>query len=65
MLERSNVQLQQPRLFAHESGRLVEVLSSTDDTVEFSPQGGGFILMTPRSEFEKLFKPAQVNGVGS
>lgn len=47
------------RLFADEAGRLVEVLwTSTDETVEFSAQGGGFVHKASRTEFEKRFKPA-------
>ena len=47
------------RLFADEAGRLVEVLwTSTDDNVEFSAQGGGFVHKVARAEFEKRFKPA-------
>ncbi len=47
------------RLFTDEAGRLVERLwTSTDDTVEFSAQGGGFVHKISRTEFEKRFKPA-------
>lgn len=49
----------EPRLFADESGHLVEVLwASTDEIVEFSAQGGGFVHKASRTEFEKRFKPA-------
>lgn len=49
------------RLFADEKGCLVEELwTSTNDTVEFSAQGGGFVNKLSRSEFEKRFKPAEL-----
>lgn len=54
-----NTPPRESRLFTDEVGRLVEVLwTSTDDNVEFSAQGGGFVQKAPRAEFEKRFKPA-------
>lgn len=47
------------QLFADDCGRLVQVMwTSTAETVEFSPQGGGPVHKMPRVEFERRFKPA-------
>lgn len=49
------------QFFADEGGHLVEVLrTSTDEMVEFSAQGGGFVHKASRTEFEKRFKPAEL-----
>lgn len=47
------------QFFADDCGRLFEVIwTSTAETVEFSPQGGGPVHKMPRVEFERRFKPA-------
>jgi len=49
------------QLFADEAGHMVEVMqTSTAETVEFAPQGGGFIRKASRVEFERRFKPAKL-----
>jgi|LNFM01.1.fsa_nt_gb hypothetical protein len=46
-------------LFIDTGGNLVEVLwTSTDEIVEFAPQGGGAIRKCNRTDFERCFKPA-------
>lgn len=58
-----NTEARELKLFADETGRLVEVLwTSSAETVEFSAQGGGFVQSAPRAEFERHFKPASMPG---
>lgn len=58
--EMQEVKSSQPEQFyADEAGKLFQVLStSTAETVEFAPQGGGIIRKAPRADFENRFKPA-------
>lgn len=58
--EMQEVKSSQPEQFyADEAGKLFQVLStSTAETVEFAPQGGGIIRKAPRADFESRFKPA-------
>lgn len=47
-------------LFSDDSGFVVQLLwTSTEETAELTPQGGGFVLKMPREEFNRRFKPAK------
>lgn len=51
------------QLFTDSAGGLVETMDPSDDPVEFSTQGGGFVYLMNQARFCATFKPAEVPAV--
>jgi hypothetical protein len=47
-------------LYADRDGSLVEVTAVTDGSVQFAPQGGGFVRTASLASFSATFAPAEL-----